>query len=121
MASMEPAEREAVAGLAEDVGQALLRCAQRLRDASATSVADTPTESQPAQRGRRPEGQPRGKRQQAVLELKGLTRGMTAAEVAKAVELKLPNAYKTLASMVDGGWLEVVPREEPTRWRKVRK
>ena len=116
---MDTMEREAAAALAEDVGQALLRYAERLRAAPPTeALPGSPAKT--ARPGRQPTGQPRGRQQQAVLAMRSLGRGVTAAQVAKTVGLKLPNAYKTLGTLVDGGWLEVVPGEEPTRWRKAR-
>jgi hypothetical protein len=113
---MEPHERDAVARLAEEVSRALMRFAEQLRNGGETSDQGSnvryPTKAQ------RSPGEPRGKQQRAVLSMKGLTRGVTASQVAGALNLKLPNAYKTLASLVEGGWLELVPAEQPTQWRK---
>ena len=116
---MDTTEREAAAALAEDVGQALLRYAERLR-AAPTDETFTGSPAKTPRAGRQRTGQPRGKQQQAVLAMRGLARGVTAAQVAAAVGLKLPNAYKTLGTLVDGGWLEVIPGEEPTRWCRTR-
>ena len=106
-------EREALAGLAEDVGQALILYAERMRAAPSTTEA-SPSSGTVT---RKSTDLPRGEQQKAVLALKGLSEGLTAAEVATAVGQKKPNAYKTLAALVDGGWLEQIPDEEPTRWR----
>jgi hypothetical protein len=105
-------ERDALAGLADDVATALTRYAQALRAVGAqgsSGKVDSP-------------GAPRGPRQRAVLQLAGITsrEGLTAGQVAEGAEVRQPNAYTLLNAMVEAGWLEVVPDAEPTHWRTPR-
>ena len=106
------AEREALAALADDVGSALVRFAESLRTSAPEPTTDETASPAAA----------RGARQKAVLKLKGIATedGMSAVEVAKAVGVRQPNAYKLLESMVDKGWLQVLPDVEPTHWRTPR-
>ena len=105
-------ERDALAGLADDVAAALVRYAQALR-ADGAQVSSGSADSLEA---------PRGHRQRAVLELVGIDspEGLTAGQVAEGVEVRQPNAYKLLDAMVEAGWLEVVPDVEPAHWRTPR-
>ena len=107
---MESSERQALAELAETVGQALVRYAGQLRTAPPGAESDT-SDAAP--------GRPRGKRQRQVLELAGLKAepGMAAVEVAQALGISRANVYQLLNGLVDGGWLMEVPGEEPTRWQ----
>jgi len=105
-------EREALAALADDVGSALVRFAESLR-----TSAPEPTTNESAS-----PAAARGTRQKAVLKLRGIATedGLTAVEVANAVGVRQPNAYKLLESMVEKGWLERVPETEPGHWRTPR-
>lgn len=107
---LQAQRHDALAELVEDVGQALIRYADALRGAPPSA----PTAS-----ARGGKGQPRGRRQREVLALPGITKpsGMGAAEVAEGLGISRANVYQLLNGLVQAGWLEEVPAEEPTRWR----
>ncbi|TPG12895.1 helix-turn-helix domain-containing protein [Pedococcus bigeumensis] len=106
--STRPPSNRAVAQLAEDVGRALLRFADTLREDAAV-----PTTT------RRPEGRARGQLQERVLGLKNLTseHGLAASEVAQQLAVPQSNATRALNTLAERGDLVVVPGERPSRWR----
>lgn len=61
-----------------------------------------------------------GPRQLAVLALGGLktSTGMSAGHVVTATGYKRPNVYPLLERLTELGYLEIIPEEQPTRWRK---
>lgn len=62
-----------------------------------------------------------GPRQLAVLALGGLDTelGLAVSDVMKALNYRRPNAHTVLDRLTDLGYLERVPDEQPTRWRKL--
>ena len=102
----------AIAQLAEDVGQALVRFAERVRREEAVPVADD-------------EGAGRrlGKTQTRVLALPGLATesGMSSGEVAEQLGLAQGNAQRTLSSLTSIGLLQQVEGVRPNRWRATRR
>lgn len=104
------------------IGRALTLLGSRLHDVHADPReslpdADDATEAVPG--GAVPRGG-LGPRQLAVLALGGLnTRlGMSAGDVVTATGYKRPNVYPLLERLAELGYLEQVPNEQPTRWRK---
>lgn len=59
-------------------------------------------------------------RQLAVLALGGLDTelGLAVPDVMKALNYRRPNAHTVLDRLTDLGYLERIPDEQPTRWRK---
>lgn len=103
-----PASPAAWAQLLEDVGHALLRFADTIREEHAQAAA--------------PAGVPRRKRgvlQASVLSLPGLddADGLAASEVADELDIPQSNAQRTLKALTDQGLLERLPDERPYRWR----
>lgn len=103
-----PASPTAWAQLLEDVGHALLRFADTIREEDAQAAA--------------PAGVPRRKRgalQTSVLGLPGLgdEDGLTASEVADELDIPQSNAQRTLKALTDQKLLERLPEERPYRWR----
>jgi hypothetical protein len=106
---------DAWAGLAEDVGSALLRFAERLRT-SADATAGSGSSSA-STRGRLP-GKTLGASQQKVLAALAAAgdEGMTSHEAAKATGLKNTNTPRILTSLRDRG-LATGTGESPVVWR----
>ncbi|MFC8502482.1 hypothetical protein ACFUC1_08985 [Pedococcus sp. NPDC057267] len=107
MSDLGPSD-DAMAQLAEDVGRALLRFADTLRQ-----------ERQAVEATRRSDGRTRGALQERVLALEGLAAqgGMSAAEVAEPLAVAPSNATRALNALADRGDLEVIEGERPMRWR----
>src|SRR5262245_10854567 len=109
-------DRQAVAQLVEDVGEALLRCAARLRDprmedVPPQQVAEPVAVEAPARRKR-------GGAQRAVLaQLRqhGHT-GATAATLAQQTGQKQPNVLRTLRALAERGHV-VSDGARPAVWR----
>jgi DNA-binding MarR family transcriptional regulator len=109
--STPPPPSRAVAQLAEDIGRALLRFADTLREDVAEPAAT-----------RRPEGRAHGRLQERVLGLKGLDgeHGLASSEVAEQLEVPQSNATRALNALAERGDLVAVPGERPSRWRSSR-
>jgi hypothetical protein len=104
-----PASPTAWAQLLEDVGHALLRFADTIREEDGQAAA--------------PAGVPhrrRGELQSRVLELPGFddVTGLAAREVAEQLGVAPSNAQRTLNTLTGQGLLERLPRERPYRWRR---
>lgn len=112
----------AVADALVSIGQALTLLGSRLADVHAQredADASAPEEQPSAAGAAVPRGG-LGPRQVAVLALGGLgtALGMSAGDVVTATGYKRPNVYPLLERLTELGYLEVVPEEQPTRWRK---
>lgn len=106
--STPPLSGRAVDQLAEDIGRALLRFADTVREDAAT-----PAET------RRSDSRSRGRLQERVLELEGLSgeAGLAASEVAMLLEIAQSNATRVLHTLTERGDLERIAHERPSRWR----
>lgn len=93
----------------------------RLREIHDDGAAQPTAPAAPARPRRRTAG-PLGPRQQSVLALRGLdgVHGLSAGEVAKALDLRPQNAQTVLRGLEKTGVLEPVPDEAPRRWRRAR-
>jgi hypothetical protein len=119
----ERARDLAVADALVSIGQALTLLGSRLADVHAQSQSESSEESSEPQWQVPGAAVPRGglgQRQLAVLALGGLSTplGLSAGDVVTATGYKRPNVYPLLERLTDLGYLEVVPEEQPTRWRK---
>ena len=105
---------EAVAGLAEDVGKALLLFAERLRAEAETTAATEAGTDETRARGRL------GGTQAALLEVLAAAgeRGMTTTDAAKAVGMAPTNAPRALKALAERG-LATASGETPITWRAV--
>lgn len=121
----ERARDLAVADALVSIGQALTLLGSRLADVH----AQPQPQSEASEESPEPQWQvpgaavPRGglgQRQLAVLALGGLSTplGLSAGDVVTATGYKRPNVYPLLERLTELGYLEVVPEEQPTRWRK---
>lgn len=110
---------DAVADALDDAARVLLRHAARLRAAPgpATDARATDRRSAAPAGLRRVRGL--GGRQAAVLGLGGMatTEGLTAQDVARALDYSAPNATNILKRLEELGHLQRVPGERPARWR----
>jgi DNA-directed RNA polymerase specialized sigma24 family protein len=105
------------------VGRALTTLGLRLRELDGDAVSQAAANELPvevAATGALPKGG-LGPRQRAVLALPGLvaTHGLSAADVAKAVNVTQGNAHNVLKRLEELGYLEAVKGERPARWRRV--
>jgi Fic family protein len=108
--STPPPGGRAVAQLAEDIGRALLRFADTVREDAATPAAT-----------RRPDGRAHGRLQERILGLKGLAgeHGLAASEVAEQLKVPQSNVTRALNTLAERGDLAAVPGERPSRWRSI--
>jgi len=105
------------------VGRALPQLGSRLHDVHADPEPEPSDEDQSSGAAASGAAIPRGglgPRQLAVLALGGLSSptGLPAGDVVTATGHKRPNVYPLLERLADLGYLEVVPDEQPIRWRK---
>lgn len=127
-------DRAAAVGRARDlaladalvtIGRALTRLGTRLNDAYAVPEAapERPPAPEPPDGATEGAAVPRGglgPRQLAVLALGGLgtSQGLAVSDVMRALNYRRPNAHTVLGRLTELGYLEQVPDERPTRWRK---
>lgn len=122
-ASRARARDLAVADALVAVGRALTLLGSRLHDVHADPEPEQLDEDEASEAAASGAAIPRGglgPRQLAVLALGGLNSptGLSAGDVVTATGYKRPNVYPLLERLAELGYLEVVPDEQPTRWRK---
>jgi hypothetical protein len=115
----------AVADARVSIGQALTLLGSRLVDVHAQPESESESsEESPGPPWQVPNAAvPRGglgQRQLAVLALGGLNTasGLSAGDVVTATGYRRPNVYPLLERLTELGYLEPVPEEQPTRWRR---
>lgn len=123
VAARERARDLAVADALVAVGRALTLLGSRLHDVHAEPEPESPEGKEPSEETASNAVIPRGglgPRQLAVLALGGLMTGagMSAGDVVTATGYRRPNVYPLLERLTELGYLEVVPDEQPSRWRK---